>query len=372
MITRIQTPTTVVVRLDSDGDVLLAGPAVRAVARGSGRVVLVVSPAGRQAAELLPGVDEVLVYDSPWTGYDPPAVDRAAFDAAVAAVAAVGAERGVVLTSFHQSALPAALMLRLAGVAHVTATSEDYPGSLLAVRHRLDGAGDPAVTGMHEVERALATVVAAGFDVDGDPYGDALAVALPAGLAGRAASGTRPRLPEPGYIVVHPGASVPARAASPRVARSWTDALLAAGHAVVVTGAPGERDLTAFVARGDGGGRAADRAFDRAVDLGGRTTFAELAAVLAGASAVVVGNTGPAHLAAAVRTPVVSAFSPVVPWSAWRPWGVPVVCLTARPDSPCTGSRARVCPVEGHPCLDSITPENVVSAVRELVRPVAA
>ena len=42
-----------VVRLDSDGDVLLAGPAVRAVAAGSDHVVLLVSPAGEQAARSL-------------------------------------------------------------------------------------------------------------------------------------------------------------------------------------------------------------------------------------------------------------------------------------------------------------------------------
>ena len=46
-----------VVRTDSDGDVLLAGPAVRAVAAHAA-VTMLVSPAGAQAARLLPGVDE--------------------------------------------------------------------------------------------------------------------------------------------------------------------------------------------------------------------------------------------------------------------------------------------------------------------------
>jgi ADP-heptose:LPS heptosyltransferase len=59
------------------------------------------------------------------------------------------------------------------------------------------------------------------------------------------------------------------------------------------------------------------------LDLGGRTSFAELAEVLAGADAVVVGNTGPAHLAAAVGTPVVSLYAPTVPAVRWRPWQVP-------------------------------------------------
>ena len=63
------------------------------------------------------------------------------------------------------------------------------------------------------------------------------------------------------------------------------------------------------------------------LDLGGRTDLATLAGVLAGADAVVVGNTGPAHLAAAVGTPVVSLFAPVVPARKWAPYQVPHVLL---------------------------------------------
>jgi ADP-heptose:LPS heptosyltransferase len=122
----------------------------------------------------------------------------------------------------------------------------------------------------------------------------------------------------------------------------------------VVTGGPGERALTSRVA-GDSG-----------LDLGGRTTFAELAGVLEGASAVVAGNTGPAHLAAAVGTPVVSLFAPVVPAIRWAPYGVRHVLLGDQ-DAPCRDTRARECPVPGHPCLTSVEPADVVAAVEEVV-----
>jgi hypothetical protein len=36
-------------------------------------------------------------------------------------------------------------------------------------------------------------------------------------------------------------------------------------------------------------------------------------------------------------------------------------------DVPCAGCRARVCPVEGHPCLGHVTVEEVVGAVDRLV-----
>jgi ADP-heptose:LPS heptosyltransferase len=87
--------------------------------------------------------------------------------------------------------------------------------------------------------------------------------------------------------------------------------------------------------------------------------------VMAGAELVVVGNTGPAHLAAAVGTPVISLFAPVVPAPRWRPWKVPHVLL-GQQDAACAGTRARTCPVPGHPCLNQVQVEQVTAAVERL------
>jgi ADP-heptose:LPS heptosyltransferase len=87
--------------------------------------------------------------------------------------------------------------------------------------------------------------------------------------------------------------------------------------------------------------------------------------VLAGAACLVAGNTGPAHLSAAVGTPVVCLFSPVVPAERWRPWQVPHVLLGDQ-HAPCRGTRARECPVPGHPCLGTVSPTQVADAVRRL------
>jgi ADP-heptose:LPS heptosyltransferase len=65
-----------VARLDSIGDVLLAGPCVRAVAAHADSVTLLAGPRGRAAAELLPGVDEVLEYRAPWIDPEPPPTAR--------------------------------------------------------------------------------------------------------------------------------------------------------------------------------------------------------------------------------------------------------------------------------------------------------
>jgi ADP-heptose:LPS heptosyltransferase len=328
----------IVVRLDNDGDVLLSGPAIRAVAAGADHVTLLCGPRGAQAAALLPGVDEIVVRRAAWIDLEAPPIDRAGLEAYVDRIAAARADVAVILTSFHQSALPAALLLRMAGVPRIAGISEDFPGSLLDVRHCVD-------EDLHEVERSLSVAATLGFEL---PPGDDGAlrvrpVAPPGGLA----------LPDR-YVVVHPGASVPARAWEPDANRALVQALADRGRPVVVTGAPGERELTAHVA--------GDRA--EVLDLGGATTLAELAGVLAGAEALVVGNTGPAHLAAAVGTPVVSLFAPTVPPAKWRPWGVPHELLFV--DVPCAGCRARLCPVAGHPCLSQVRVDDVLAAVDRL------
>ena len=58
------------VRLDSIGDVLMTGPAIRALRHGR-RMTLLASPAGAQIAELMPEVDETIVYEAPWMKASP-------------------------------------------------------------------------------------------------------------------------------------------------------------------------------------------------------------------------------------------------------------------------------------------------------------
>ena len=322
-----------VARQDNAGDVLLAGPAVRAVAAGAERVTLLCGPAGAEAARLLPGVDEVVVHEAEWIAADPQPVWRADVERRVDHLTSLGADCALILTSFHQSPLPLALLLRMAGVPFVGAISEDYPGSLLDVRHHVDD-------DLHEVWRGLSLAQAMGFALAEDDD-DRLRVLRPGGYP-----------PGTGHVVVHPGASVPARAWAPERHAALVRALAREGRRVIVTGGPHERALTRHVAG------------TRALDLGGRTSLGELADVLAGAACLVTGNTGPAHLAAAVRTPVVSLFAPTVPVQRWHPWGVPheLLYVPVR----CAGCRARTCPVPGHPCLDDLGVDEVLRAVAHL------
>jgi ADP-heptose:LPS heptosyltransferase len=334
-----------VVRPDGMGDVLLTGPAVRAIAASGADVTFLAGPQGTGAAALLPGVNRVLEWRAPWIDPEPGEFDPGQVRSLVRRVRRLGPAVAVVFTSFHQSPLPMALALRMAGVSRIAAISEDYPGALLDIRH-------PPPADIPEAERNLILARAAGFEL---PPGDTGRLAVTASLPdSRALIGDGP------YVAVHASASVPARSPSAGMAAAIATALAAAGHRLVITGSAAESTLTAAVCRAavEGTGR-------RPVDLGGQTSLPMLAAVLAGADVVVAPNTGAAHLAAAVGTPVVSLFAPVVPAARWAPYGVPVIVL-GRQDGLCAGSRARVCPIPGHPCLDLIDPCDVVAAVAEL------
>jgi ADP-heptose:LPS heptosyltransferase len=114
-----------------------------------------------------------------------------------------------------------------------------------------------------------------------------------------------------GAIVVHPGASSPARrwpadrfAHVARVERER-------GHRVVVTGTRAERDLCTAVVEAAG--------LPREANLAGWTTLGQLAAIIARAGAVCSGDTGPAHLASGFGTPSVVLFGPTPP----HLWGPP-------------------------------------------------
>ncbi|MEX5637964.1 CBS domain-containing protein [Parafrankia sp. FMc2] len=187
------------VRLDSAGDVLLMGPAIRALAAvpAVSRVAVLAGPAGADAARLLPGVAEVVVRTAPWVVNDPPPTDPADVADVVARVRAGRFDAAAVFTSFHQSPLPTALMLRLAGVPWVAAASVDYPGSLLDLRHRPPSEG--TASDVPEAERALDRVRAAGGALPPGDGGQLAVQAKPADVSGLVPAGP--------YVVVHPAAN---------------------------------------------------------------------------------------------------------------------------------------------------------------------
>ena len=133
--------------------------------------------------------------------------------------------------------------------------------------------------------------------------------------------------------------------------------LLAADRTTaILLGAPGDVESAAAVT-----------ARAPAVSLVGRDRPALLPALLSELDVLVSGDTGVAHLAAALGTPVVTLFGPTDPRLS-APRG-PVAVLTH--PVPCAPCFYRTCPIE-HPCLRDLHAAAVYAQARMVVRAAAA
>lgn len=134
---------------------------------------------------------------------------------------------------------------------------------------------------------------------------------------------------------------------------------------VVVVGTAGDAahaaTIAAALARRTHGG-------STTLDLCGRTSTAELVAVLARATLVLANDSAPAHVAAALRRPVVVAFGPTVPAQGFAPLG-PCVRIVERELAcrPCSRHGERFCPIGTHECMEDLPATAAVAAARALL-----
>lgn len=338
-------------RLDNMGDVLMTTPAIRALKRAGPQrhITLLASAAGAALAPFLPDVDAVMAYEAPWVKNDTAAVtaDRAfletlqqeCFDAAV------------IFTVYTQSALPAALMCRLAGIPKVLAHCRENPYHLISA---WQPETEPARQVRHEVQRQLDLVAGVGARSDQQRLvfrpRDEDRQTLHCKLAQRGLK------PADRYTVVHCGASAPSRRYP---AEYFAKALTMLGDragTLYLTGGESERNVIGAVARRC----AADVPL---ADLSGLLGLGELACLIEGASLLLANNTGPVHLAAALGTPVVDLYALTNPQH--MPWSVPNRVLFH--DVPCKNCYRSVCPQGHHACLRGVPPERVCEAVMDLL-----
>lgn len=360
------------IRLDSMGDVLMTGPAVRAVKESSPgrRVSFLTSSRGAEAARLIPWIGEVIVYDAPWMKATLPRPESAGDLAAIEAIRSAAFEGAVIFTVYSQSSLPAALFCYLADIPLRLAYCRENPYQLLT-DHVPEDEPDGAITDLcppaigpagtaeplrirHEVRRQLDLVARIGCTT-GD---DRLSMRIPAD----AVESVKRSLLELGvnggaFVVLHPGAGARSRR-YPADGFAEVGRYLAgeAGLPVIFTGDETEGPLIEAVRQRMGA---------RSHTLAGRLRLDELAALLSMAALLVSNNTGPAHIAAAVGTPVVSLYALTNPQHV--PWKVPSRVLFH--DVPCKYCYKSVCPRGTNDCLRLVSPEDVISAALELLGP---
>jgi ADP-heptose:LPS heptosyltransferase len=341
-----------VVRPDNIGDVVMCGPALRALRGASpdAELELLTSPAGAAVAPLLPEVDGVLTASVSWQQLDPAAVPARDDRDLIDRIRDGGYDAAVILTSFSQSPWPAAYLCRLAGVPIRVGMSNEFGGAGLT--HWVPAAPD----GLHQVDRALEMLCKVGV-----PSGDArLHVSVPASAYASARTVLRDGgvLPQERHALLLPGASCQSRRYDPERFAIVAGLLAEAGLRPIVAGTAKEADLVARASAGVPG----------AVPVVGRLDVPALAAVAAGSTVVVCNNSGGAHLASAVGAPVVVLFAGTEQPEQYAPRFTPAAVLTAA--TPCSPCRQLRCPF-GSECLD-IAPEYVAEQALRLAGIAAA
>lgn len=344
------------VRLDNLGDVLMTTPALAALRQAwpGVHLTLLASPAGAALQPHLADVDEVVTFEAPWVQSGCSAEQAGpAVQALVQRLAQARFDAVVIFTVCTQSALPMALVALQAGIPLRLAHGRENPYHLLS-----DWVRDAEVPGegmRHEVQRQLDLLAAIGVR---PPTDDGLRLALRA--ADQAAlkhklaqAGMDPAAP---YFVVHPGASAPSRRwPAERFAQAAQAVARAGGGHAVVVGGTAEAALV----------QAALPAGVPATALVGGLSLGELAALIAGATVTLCNNSGPAHIAAALRAPVVVLYALTNPQHT--PWRTSARVLSH--DVPCRNCLRSVCPMGHHACLLGVPAEAAADAALQVMRP---
>jgi lipopolysaccharide heptosyltransferase II len=350
------------IRLDNLGDVLMTTPAFAAVRETlpQAHLALLAVPSVRALAPHLPMLDEVIGFHAPWVKAGAAALEgQPPGDAELALVQRLREARfdaAIIFTVCTQSALPAALLCRLAGIPLVLAHTRERAYGLLS-----DEVPDRDVIGAgmrHEVQRQLDLVAAVGMRTADERLRFRLREEdVAAAHAALAAAGVDPARP---YVLVHPGASAASRR-YPAAAFGTAAALLrreGLPAQLVFCAGPDEADLLQEAAGAMG---SAGHVLAPLRDLG------MLAALIAGARLLVGNNSGPVHLAAALGTPVVDLYALTNPQH--HPWQVPARILNH--DVPCRNCLKSVCAEGHHDCLRRVAPRQVADATLALLREAA-
>ena len=107
---------------------------------------------------------------------------------------------------------------------------------------------------------------------------------------------------------------------------------------------------------------------DRIVEFG-EFDLAELRALLERSRLFIGGDTGPLHIAATTRTPVVGLYGPTLPARSapWRDPAIPAISVEVA-ELPCRPCEQRECAPGDFRCLTTLRPQDVISAAEEALR----
>lgn len=129
---------------------------------------------------------------------------------------------------------------------------------------------------------------------------------------------------------------------------------------VVLIGATDDKAISKWIC---------ESASSHLIDLTGKTNLLESAAIISRAKLAISNDSAPAHIAAAVGTPVIAIFGPTVPSFGFAPYSeksavVDIGTLYCRP---CTIHGSHRCPERHFNCMKNLGPEKILEAAKSLL-----
>ncbi len=330
------------VRTDKIGDVVLTIPSLRALKKAfpSAKLTVLVAAGTRELVLGLPFVDEVLSLDQyvGVGGYLRLVIDlyRRRFDLAV-----------VYHTKYWTN-----ILCTIAGIPERLGYKNDKCGFLLTKPvkdHRSLGE-------KHEVEYCLDLLKKIGIhsnDLSLELPVDRTAEEWTNDLWDRYSLHLRP------VVVLHPDASCPTRRWPPQsFARLAERLTLELGVRVVIVGARSARGIAVDII---------DHFHEQLLDLTGQVSMAQLISLFSRSRLVISNDSGPAHIAAAVGTPLITLFmrtQPGINPERWKPLGKSSYLIKNHPGEELVLDRHSNI-ISGK--LDSITVDEVFAKAKELL-----
>jgi len=333
------------------GDVVLTTPLFRVLSAGPTpmEVTALVTPTGAQILghgyRPVAGISEIIAYDKRGA--------HRGFRQFLDIARKLRDKRFDIVISPHRSHRSAAL----AWLTHAPVRIGFNENALPFVwTHRIARRGN-----LHEVERNLELIKVAGEP--GNDYKPQLEIAVtPAGKKG--AEALAGDFLETGFRVgIAPGSVWGAKRWPPEKFAALMDALGQERDArFALIGGPGDAGITASVKK---------QTRADALDLAGKTTIEEMAALLSHLDMFITNDTGPMHVAAALGIPIVAIFGATTPEMGFAPYTKKARVIEP-PDKldcrPCSPHGPQKCP-EGHfRCMNDITPDAVFDAVIDLLK----
>ena len=333
----------VVIKLDHLGDVILSIPAVANLKAHfpQAHITMVVNSSSRPVAESIPHVDEVLCYDARFFDKSGGA-KRLDFAQGIRFAREMRRQDFDLMVDLRGSFAP--LIFALMAKSRYRIDRGTY------LVHRKTGRISPI--SQHEAEVNLDILTRFGIPTASRKMSLSLK-AEDTDYADSLLSYGGLRSP---VVVIHAGEAALLKCWSVERYEQLARELLREYNAkIVLVGTGGEKQAAGSIASGIN---------DQATDLSGQTTLGQLCAVLRKSDLFIGNDSGPMHLAAACGTRVIGLFGPTSP-QRFGPYGDN--CIALRMEKDCPSCMWEECKTPGRKCVDKISVDDVMKAVRQML-----